>query len=219
MRDMETMRVAYIYILRDPRDWRIRYVGKTVQPLDRRLFDHIRQSKRGDDLTKNTRHDRWINVLIGMNLKPILEMVEMLPDCDSIGREKWLISRLKELGHDLVNGNAGGGGCTQGKSKGFGKWTDEHRKRHSLLLTGRRHTEEEKRKIRETNLKFWRENPHTEEHKRKISEGQKRAWKQLPKDEKMKRFKRQADHLSQWRSVPGNEEFRIERSREYWGKS
>jgi len=38
----------YIYGLIDPRDYRVRYVGRTTQRMDRRLAHHMGQAKRGN---------------------------------------------------------------------------------------------------------------------------------------------------------------------------
>lgn len=208
------MKIAYIYALRDPRDWRIRYIGKTVQKWEMRLRDHIRQAKRLSPETRETRHDRWINRLQEKNLKPRLELLEIVPDEDSIAAEKKWIAELKEYGHDLVNGNSGGAGCPRGKSAGFGKWTQERKLRHSRILTGRKKSEEVKKRIRETNLKFWRDNPHTNEHKKKISDAIKKKWAEMPQEIRKENIARKIGNLDKWRSLPGNEELRKTLARE-----
>jgi len=65
--------IAYIYILRDPIDNEIRYVGKTINP-KRRLAEHIAECKR-----YNHHRAKWIKKLILNRQKPILEIVKICP--------------------------------------------------------------------------------------------------------------------------------------------
>ena len=62
----------HIYILKDPINNEIRYVGKSDNPKER-LIEHIRKSK----YTK-TYKNNWIQNLLRDEKKPILEIIETI---------------------------------------------------------------------------------------------------------------------------------------------
>ena len=114
-----------IYVLIDPRDMRIRYVGITSKPLKNRYNHHIYNANAGK---KGHRH-AWIRVLLSLSLKPIVQEVEITDDVD---REAYWIAQLLAHGHQLTNECKGG--------YGFGG------------MKGRHHSEETKRKIGQAHL-------------------------------------------------------------------
>jgi hypothetical protein len=68
----------YIYGLIDPRDYKVRYVGKTSQRIDRRLEHHLGQARRG----KNTRPVyQWLRALAP--LRPWVVCLEIV-DCPTV---------------------------------------------------------------------------------------------------------------------------------------
>ena len=61
----------YIYGLIDPRDYRVRYVGRTSQRMDKRLEQHIQTAQRGSQMPVY----RWIRELLPA--KPWLVCLEI----------------------------------------------------------------------------------------------------------------------------------------------
>ena len=70
--------MIYIYTLSDPRTNIIRYVGKTNN-IKNRLKSHICQSKKS-----RTHKDNWVNSLLKLNLKPIIEILDVVEDRKSV---------------------------------------------------------------------------------------------------------------------------------------
>jgi len=98
-----TMR-AKIYTLSEP-SGAIRYVGKTIQTLKRRLYFHLCDTRRG---IKNHRCN-WIRLLLKKGLVPIIREIDEV-EGDGCNREIGWISFFRRLGLDLVNGTDGGEG-------------------------------------------------------------------------------------------------------------
>lgn len=90
-----------IYGLADPRDGRIRYVGRTVN-VDARLVAH--QGAR----TENTAKRSWIAELRRAGLAPTLKQLETCTEesCGTV-EQRW-ISRFRTAGECLLNVSAGG---------------------------------------------------------------------------------------------------------------
>src|SRR3954468_3281704 len=65
----------YIYLLRDPRDKSVRYVGSTVNP-KRRYSAHLNDKCDGSYIRVRW---NWISELHAMNVRPEMEIVETLP--------------------------------------------------------------------------------------------------------------------------------------------
>lgn len=92
-----------IYGLADPRDGQLRYVGKTVGPLARRLGRHLNASSR-----RKNRKDRWIANLIAKDLRPEIFEIEVADDW--VEAERFWIAYFRAIGADLVNHTSGGEG-------------------------------------------------------------------------------------------------------------
>lgn len=95
---MSKDRPIYIYILKDPRDNSVRYVGATANP-ERRLSGHFYNA------TGNERKREWIGELKQLNIRPIMEILE------KVSQEYAREAELKYIAHyfieedcDLVNG-------------------------------------------------------------------------------------------------------------------
>lgn len=99
------MKATKIYVLRDPRTNEIRYVGKTVKPLNDRLASHINDSK-----TKKSHRGRWIASLLKIGLSPIIEMIETCGD-NWAERERFWIAHYRAATEKLTNECDGGEGA------------------------------------------------------------------------------------------------------------
>lgn len=99
-----------IYVLVDPRDLKVRYVGITNQSLKDRLGNHIHDAKCHPDW--NLHKSRWIMQLLNMNLKPLIRCIHMTAtrqDAENI--EASLITKYMNK-HNLVNISLGNGEFT-----------------------------------------------------------------------------------------------------------
>ena len=125
-------RKVKIYVLKHPDTLEIRYVGKTVRSLSRRLGNHIANAKGN----KHNMHlANWILSILSESKRPIIELVE---ECDSTSwqeREKYWISQYP----NLINLTIGGDGC-----EGF-LHDEDTKKKCGLANLGKKHTEEYKK--------------------------------------------------------------------------
>jgi NUMOD1 domain/GIY-YIG catalytic domain len=94
-----------IYSLSDPITGEIRYVGKTVNTIQRRLTYHLQNAKRYKHYTAN-----WINSLKKKNLKPIVELLDVVEAKDWEFWERYWIAQCKAWGFKLTNYTEGGCG-------------------------------------------------------------------------------------------------------------
>lgn len=143
---------VYIYVLVDPRDDMIRYVGKTIN-LRARYACHC-CPKEGNGLYVK----RWLKQLKDQNLYPVMELLEICTDDIWKEREIYWIAMGKELNWPITNLTKGG-----------------------ETTTGYKHTEETKRIIgekskakiiteetRQRNSKAKKGVPITEQHRENI---------------------------------------------------
>ena len=106
-------RTGVVYALLDPRPekcGRIRYAGKTVQGLGRRLRTHIRDGIR---LGRSAVH-KWIRTLADLGLVPQIVPLETCPDEELYEAEGRHIAVLRTTHDDLLNlcdRGPGGWGC------------------------------------------------------------------------------------------------------------
>jgi hypothetical protein len=96
------MKNIAIYTLNDPRDRRVRYVGKSNAP-KRRLLEHI--NKPG-----TVGIGLWISELNTEGLRPILEVIEWCAISEWESRECFWIGKFRENGDALFNLHVGGNG-------------------------------------------------------------------------------------------------------------
>jgi hypothetical protein len=87
-----------IYLLIDPIDNRIRYIGQTRQELYQRLSDHIKRSKK----TKSLK-DKWIQSLITKGERPIIYLYKAVEDFLAVTTEDETIRLFRSCGYDLFN--------------------------------------------------------------------------------------------------------------------
>lgn len=155
---------TYFYTLVSTRDENnVRYVGKTVKPLQYRLSSHLCEARKA--LSQNYTHNHkcnWINLELseGFEIK-ILE----IDSCDETVNwedlEMYWIQYYKDAGFSLVNTTIGGEGCpgvkqskewiTKRMEKQIGVSRSEECKQNiSKALTGRVLTEEHKNNVRDS---------------------------------------------------------------------
>lgn len=93
-----------IYVLIDPRNNDVRYVGRTIQTLDNRLKKHLRA------IYKSHRVN-WIKSLTLEKVIPIIELICEVNDFEECKKmERFYIDKYRKDGYDLVNMTDGGDG-------------------------------------------------------------------------------------------------------------
>jgi hypothetical protein len=100
------MKFTNIYTLRDPETNQIRYVGKSNN-ISQRYKAHLNKARKHQTHKKN-----WIDSLKQKGLKPIIEIIDVVPIEDWVFWETFWISQCKTWGFNLVNHTSGGDGCT-----------------------------------------------------------------------------------------------------------
>jgi hypothetical protein len=131
------METTNIYVLIDPITNIVRYVGK-ANNVTQRYRAHLNRARKHQIHKKN-----WIEQLKREGLKPIIEVIDVVPIDDWVFWETYWISQMRTWGFDLINYTNGGDGCTFGNQTSF-------KKGHKVWL-GKKHTEETKKKIGENN--------------------------------------------------------------------
>ena len=96
---------ASIYALKDPRDGAIRYVGYSVNPVNR-LRGHIKNARLPG---RGTHKACWIRSLISAGVEPQLHILEADAENPQEAEIQW-IARLLAEGCDLTNSTSGGDG-------------------------------------------------------------------------------------------------------------
>ncbi len=91
---MSENRTGVIYTLRDPRDYAVRYVGRSVA-IDRRYYAHLFYARRGP---LNNYCSKWVRVLLDLGLRPVLDVLETCEADHLSDREVWWIQRLRSEG-------------------------------------------------------------------------------------------------------------------------
>lgn len=116
-----------VYGLASSEDGVIRYIGQTSRSLATRLQWHLTWTLRERDKSRRT---AWIKSILrrGFGLNIVVIEADAVKDESEM---RW-IARYREVGHDLVNGSAGGDNCI-----GVPK-TAEHRAKIAAALTGRK---------------------------------------------------------------------------------
>ncbi len=97
--DLEFLKNAkhYLYILRDPFDRKIRYVGITSN-LPKRRRTHVHMY---DTSVPNERFINWFNALSARNANPLMEIVKVFNNkAEAMKMERMVIGRI---GDDLLN--------------------------------------------------------------------------------------------------------------------
>lgn len=89
----EKVAVFYFYVLIDPCDNKIKYVGRTVD-VKNRFRNHIYEAKKNN----RNRRERWIVSLLRKNVKPIMKVIYTLTCSlnEAIQTEKMLVKNLSK---------------------------------------------------------------------------------------------------------------------------
>lgn len=96
----------YIYTLEHPITKDIRYIGQSINPINR-LSNHLATSTKN----RNTRTHKWILSLINQGLKPVMHILDT-SDTNNIDQlEMYWISQLKSWNFNLTNHELGGKSC------------------------------------------------------------------------------------------------------------
>jgi hypothetical protein len=109
------MEITNIYVLIDPITNIVRYVGK-ANNVTQRYRAHLNRARKHQIHKKN-----WIEQLKREGLKPIIEVIDIVPINDWIFWETYWISQMRTWGFDLINYTNGGDGCTFGNQTSFKK--------------------------------------------------------------------------------------------------
>ena len=121
----------YIYALIDPISKKIRYIGKSFDPI-KRLSQHIKESidtQQNKGRRKWNKRYAWIFSLLSKGLKPEMEILEVCNSKEqSNEREKYWIS----ITPNLVNMTIGGDGGNTNVGKKFGPFSNEIKNKISI---------------------------------------------------------------------------------------
>lgn len=96
----------YIYLLLDPRDNSIRYVGATIHP-EKRMWEHLH------DLRLKCHRTDWIKFLLRNELEPQMWIIEVTDEKKWEKRERNWIKFYRKVGCDLTNATDGGEGVRE----------------------------------------------------------------------------------------------------------
>lgn len=109
------MKNTFIYILIDPRNDQVRYVGK-ANNTKQRLKNHCNPAR-----YRCTHKFNWIKSLRKENLKPILIIIDEVLKSEWKFWERYWISQFLSWGFNLTNYTEGGDGLTYGNQTSFKK--------------------------------------------------------------------------------------------------
>jgi group I intron endonuclease len=158
-------KITYIYTLSDPITGLIRYIGKSNNP-KRRYTNHLA-------FKSNNHKSCWILSLKAKGLKPILEILDEVPEEEWEFWERHYISLFKSWGFKLTNSTEGGDSGNGAKGENhynFGKsMSEETREKIKQTKLGSKASEETKLKMSKVRKGI----SHTKEWSEKISKSHK----------------------------------------------
>lgn len=112
--------VIRIYVLSDPRNEDIRYVGKTKQAIEKRLKQHLRDRN-------NNRRTNWIKSLRKVGVSPTILLIENTDEQNWEIRERYWIKYYRSLGYDLTNLTDGGEGTSNPAPETRARMSEAHK--------------------------------------------------------------------------------------------
>lgn len=102
------MKIVYIYGLIDPREElivkNVRYVGKTKNPVNRRISKHIEDARKKKNPNQK---DLWIMALLNEEIRPSYIILKESDELNWINDEKYFIKKLNKT-NKLFNVSSGG---------------------------------------------------------------------------------------------------------------
>lgn len=104
------VKAGSIYVLQDPVNGEIRYVGKTIQKIQKRMENHLSPCK----LQARTKKTSWIKSLKAKGMLPNPIKIQEVLVKDLNDAEIYWISYFKSIGCPLTNGTDGGDGASIG---------------------------------------------------------------------------------------------------------
>lgn len=118
------MKKTYIYSLVCPLDGKVKYIGKSNNPY-LRFSKHksLSDKNTGDNILKN----EWIRSLLSIGESPILNILEEVDITEWKIKEKYYITKYKDLGNEIFNICGGGNGPTFGNSGSFGQGINDRK--------------------------------------------------------------------------------------------
>lgn len=134
-----------IYSLHDPESDELRYIGKTIHPIDKRRRLHISNARRA---AKSNYTANWIKSLLRKGLEPKVRLVDIVSEANWVQAERDYIRLARTVGCRLTNLTDGGEGThghrpskeaiekSQRGRQGF-KHTDESRALLSAVVRKR----------------------------------------------------------------------------------
>lgn len=109
------METTNIYTLTDPITNEVRYVGK-ANKVNERYNAHLNKTRKHQTHKRN-----WINKLRKQGLKPIVEVIDVVPMSEWRFWERYWISQMRAWGFNLINITDGGDGTNHGNQTSFKK--------------------------------------------------------------------------------------------------
>lgn len=180
------MDTIYIYLLRDPRNGAVRYVGKANNPTQRKTNHSCRSTSKG------LRRHGWIQELRAHNLRPQFEIIEECTGNSWRERERFWIAHYGGI-RNLLNARLGGEivrpasreiYLAMGEKRCGVPRSEETKRRVSESLRGHTVSAETRAKLRAANQAQFSDPKARAAHQ----QGMESWWANLPEDKKQRVF-------------------------------
>ena len=170
-----SMKNVYIYLLRDPRNWEIFYIGKTINPR-KRMLEHSHFKK---GALQNSGRIRRLRAIAESNHVPKMEILQICPEWQWKEKERKWIKEYRDAGIKLTNLSDGGESYPSGRSN-----TPEVIAYRASKIRGFKHTEEAKARIKETNRVYWSDPAIRAKHAEIGRRGARKQWDSYDKNKR-----------------------------------
>ena len=104
---MRSVKLARIYGLAEPATGEIRYVGKSILAMTKRVSGHVQTARAGGSKTPSV---EWMRRLLASGLRPRVIVLEVVDGRWQEAERRW-ISSLRACGARLLNVHPGGNGA------------------------------------------------------------------------------------------------------------